>query len=78
MPTAQQARRNAAISIRGTETGPELARFTADVARGQYEVQVSNTARLRPGMTVVIECRDEADTQGATPPAPGAPSYNFV
>jgi len=73
VPTAQQARRNAAISIMGTETGPELARFTADVARGQYEVQVSNTARLRPGMTVVIECRDEADTQGATPPAPGAP-----
>lgn len=55
VPAEEEARHWAAIAVMGPEDRKELARYTGDIPRGERNVRVSDTARLLPGQTIVIE-----------------------
>ncbi|WP_022663104.1 right-handed parallel beta-helix repeat-containing protein [Paucidesulfovibrio longus] len=75
VPGQEEARRFAAVSVLGDESGRELARVTRDAERGARELSVSDASALRPGMFVVVECDDGSEEAAGNlaPPAPDAP-----
>lgn len=55
VPAEEEARHGATIAVMGSEERKELARYTHDIPRGTQIIQVSDSARLKPGQTMVIE-----------------------
>jgi hypothetical protein len=55
VPAEEEARHWAAIAVMGSEDRRELARYSGDIPRGKRIVEVSDSAQLIPGQTIIIE-----------------------